>query len=48
MLGNIGGGDKDLGERDRVVGEEEEREEVLGIGVLVDDARDVDDETDGL
>ena len=48
VLGDIGGGDEDLGEGDGIVGEEEEGEEVLGVGVLVDDACDVDDKADGL
>ena len=48
MLTDIGGGDEDFGEGDGVVGEEVETEEVLGVGVFVDDAGDVDDETDGL
>lgn len=48
MLADIGGGDEDLGKGDGVVGEEVESEEVLGIWVLVDDTRNVDDEADGL
>ena len=39
---------KHLGKGDGVVGEEEEREEVLGLGVYVDDTSDIHDETDSL
>ena len=42
VLGDVRCGDEDLCERDGVVGEEEEREEVFGVRVLVDDPRDVD------
>ena len=39
---------KHLGKGDGVVGEEVEREQVLGVWVLVDDTRDVDNEADRL
>lgn len=48
MLTDVGRRDEDLGERDGVVGKEVKAEQVLGVGVLVDDAGDVDDETDCL
>ena len=46
MLTDIRGRDENLGERDGVVGKEEQAQEVLGVGILVDDARNVDDEAD--
>lgn len=48
MLADIGRGDEDLSKGDGVVGEEVESKEVLGIWVLVDNTRNVDDEADGL
>lgn len=48
VLTDIRRGDEDLSEGDRVVGEEEHREQVLGLGVFVDDACSVDDEADSL
>ena len=48
MLADIGRGDEDLSERDGVVGQEVEAEEVLGVGVVVDDTGDIDDQADGL
>ena len=47
MLADIRRGDEDLGEGHGVVGQEVDAEEVLRIGVDVDDTRDVDDEPDG-
>ena len=44
VLADIRGRDEDLCEGDGVVGEEEELEVVLGVGVCVDDPSDVDDE----
>lgn len=48
MLGDVGGGDEDLSERDGIIGEEEEGEVFVGVGILIDNFGDVDDETDGL
>ena len=48
MLTDIRRRDEDLCEGDGVVGEEEEGEEVFGVGVVVDDPGDVDDEADCL
>lgn len=48
MLADVGRGDEDLGERDRVVGQEVEAEEILGVGIRVQNAGGVDDQTDGL
>jgi hypothetical protein len=48
VLADVRGRDEDLSEGDGVVREEEDLEVVLGIRVGVDDARRVDDETDGL
>ena len=48
MLRDIRSRDQHLGERDRVVGQEVELEVVLGVGVRVDDACDVDYEADRL
>lgn len=48
MLTDIGRGDQHLGEGDGVVREEVELQVVLGVGIVVDDACNVDDETDGL
>ena len=48
MLTDIGSGDDELSKRDRVIGEEVELQELLGIGVVVDDAGDVDNEPNGL
>ena len=48
MLTDVRRGDEDLGERYGVVGEEVETKEVLGVGVVVDDAGDVYDQADGL
>ena len=47
VLRDVRRGDEHLRERDRVVGQEEERQQVLGVRVLVDDTRDVDDEANG-
>lgn len=47
MLADVRRRNEDLGERHGVVRQEEEAEKVLGVGVGVDDARDVDDEADG-
>lgn len=46
MLADIRGGDEELREADAVVRDEDEVEVVFGVRVLVDDARDVDDEAD--
>ena len=48
MLANIRRRNENLGERNRVVGQEVELEVVLGVGVRVDDACDVDYEADRL
>ena len=48
VLADVRSGDEDLCERDGVVGQEVEAEEILRLGVGVDDARDVDDQPDGL
>ena len=46
MLADVRSGDEDLGERDGVVRQEEEAEQVLRVRVGIDDACDVDDEAD--
>ena len=48
VLTDVRRGDEDLSERDGVVREEVEAEEVLGVGVVVDDTGDIDDQADGL
>lgn len=48
MLADGPGGNEDLHERDGVVGQEIEAEQVLRLQSLVDDARDVYDQADGL
>ena len=48
VLADVGRGDEDLSEGNGVVGEEVKAEKVLGVGVVVDDACDVDDQADGL
>ena len=48
MLTDVRRGDEDLSERDGVVREEVEAEEVLGVGIVVDDTGDIDDQADGL
>ena len=46
MLANIRRRNENLGERNRVVGQEEQAQQVLGVRVLVNNARNVDNETD--
>ncbi len=48
MLTDVRGRDEDLSERHGVVGQEVKTEDVLCLGVGVDDTRDVDDQADGL
>ena len=48
VLTDVRRGDEDLSERDGVVREEVEAEEVLGVRIVVDDTRDVDNQADGL
>ena len=45
VLGDVRRGDEHLGEGDRVVGQEEQAQQVLGVRVLVNNARNVDNET---
>lgn len=47
MLADVRCRDENLSERDGVVGQEEQAEKFLGVRVLVNDARDVDDEANG-
>lgn len=47
MLADVGRRDENLGERNRVVREEEKAEQVFSVGILVDDTSDIDDETNG-
>ena len=47
MLANIRRRNENLGERNRVVGQEEQAQQVLGVRVLVNNARNVDNEADG-
>ena len=48
VLGYVRGRDEDLGERDGVVGKEEERQVLVGVGVDVDVLRHVHDEANRL
>ena len=48
VLADVGRGNEDLSEGYGVVGEEVKAEKVLGVGVVVDDACDVDDQADSL
>ena len=48
MLTDIRGWDKDLCKRHRVIGQEVEGEIVLCVGIGIDDASHVDDESDRL
>lgn len=48
MLAEIRCRDEDFRERHRIIRKEEHLEVVLGVGVLIDHARDVDDELDRL
>ena len=47
-MADVGRRNEDLSERDGVVRQEVEAEEVLGVGVVVNDTGDVDDQADGL
>ena len=47
VLTDIRSRDQDFGQRNRVIGQEEEAKKVLGLGIVVDDACDIDDEFDG-
>ena len=46
VLADVRRGDEDLGERDGVVGKEEQAQQVLGVRIVVNHASDVDDEAD--
>jgi hypothetical protein len=48
MLTDVGCGNQNLSERDRVVWQEVELQKVLGVGIVVNDTCDVDNETDRL
>ena len=47
MLTDIRSRDEDFGERDRVIRQKEEAKKVFGLRIVVDDARDIDNELDG-
>ena len=47
MLTDIRSRDEDLGEGNGIIRQEEEAKEVLGLGIVVDDACDIDNEFDG-
>ena len=47
VLTDIRSRDEDLGEGNGIIRQEEEAKEVLGLGIVVDDACNIDDEFDG-
>lgn len=48
MLTDVGRRDQNLSERDGIVGQKVKLEIVLGVGIGVNDASDIDDEADSL
>ena len=47
MLTDIRSRDEDFGERDRVIRQKEEAKKIFGLGIIVDDACDIDNELNG-